>query len=201
MAAFTKRTLGATGLKVGPLGVAASYGAPAEAFEAAFEKGCNYFYLGSGRHKAGMSQAIRNLCRQGQRDKLVIAVQTYARFGFLTEWIFKRRLKSMGLKQADILILGLLCCQTQCHRVLCAGACETGPGNKGQRSVSVSGHVRTSAQAVPKDDRRRAVRPVSRPLQCRPSRCRRRNISPPSGRRPTGHDYLYRHPLGPAFKP
>jgi aryl-alcohol dehydrogenase-like predicted oxidoreductase len=58
-----ERTLGATGLKVGPLGVAASYGAPAEAFEAAFEKGCNYFYLGSGRHKAGMRRAIRNFCR------------------------------------------------------------------------------------------------------------------------------------------
>jgi len=65
MAAFTKRILGGNGLKVGPLGLAASYGAPAEAFEEAFEKGCNYFYLGSGRHKAGMRQAIRNLCRQG----------------------------------------------------------------------------------------------------------------------------------------
>jgi aryl-alcohol dehydrogenase-like predicted oxidoreductase len=87
--------------------VAASYGAPAEAFEAAFEKGCNYFYLGSGRHKSEMRRAIRNLCRQGQRDQLVVAVQTYARFGFLTEWFFKRNLRSMGLKQADILILGL----------------------------------------------------------------------------------------------
>lgn len=106
MTGFRERTLGATGLKVGPLGVAASYGAPAEAFETAFEKGCNYFYLGSGRHKAGMRRAIRNLCRQGNRDDLVVAVQTYARFGFLTEWIFKRRLRSMGLEQADILILG-----------------------------------------------------------------------------------------------
>jgi aryl-alcohol dehydrogenase-like predicted oxidoreductase len=106
MAAFTKRILGGTGLKVGPLGLAASYGAPAEAFEEAFEKGCNYFYLGSGRHKAGMRQAIRNLCRQGQRDRLVITIQTYARFGFLTEWFFKRNLRSMGLERADILILG-----------------------------------------------------------------------------------------------
>jgi hypothetical protein len=39
MAAFTKKILGRTGLKVGPLGLAASYGAPAEAFEEAFEKG------------------------------------------------------------------------------------------------------------------------------------------------------------------
>jgi aryl-alcohol dehydrogenase-like predicted oxidoreductase len=106
MAAFTKRVLGGTGLKVGPLGLAASYGAPAEAFEEAFEKGCNYFYLGSGRHRAGMRRAIRNLCRQGRRDKLVIAVQSYARFGYLMEWYLKRNLRSMGLEQADILVLG-----------------------------------------------------------------------------------------------
>ena len=106
MAGFTERTLGATGLKVGPLGVAASYGAPAEAFEAAFESGCNYFYLGSGRHRSGMRRAIRNLCRQGHRDNLVIAIQSYARFGFLMEWYLRRSLRSMGLEQADILILG-----------------------------------------------------------------------------------------------
>ena len=56
------RTLGRTGLKVGPLGVAASYGAPVEAFEEAFERGCNYFYWGSKR-RSGMRKAIMNLCR------------------------------------------------------------------------------------------------------------------------------------------
>ena len=106
MGDYRESIWGRTGLRVGRLGLAASYGAPAEAFEEAFEKGCNYFYLGSGRHKAGMRQAIRNLCRQGQRDRLVIAIQTYARFGFLTEWFFKRNLRSMGLERADILVLG-----------------------------------------------------------------------------------------------
>ena len=94
MTGFSKRKLGRTGLKVGPLGVAASYGAPAEAFEAAFEKGCNYFYLGSGRHRSGMRKAIRNLCRQGLRENLVIAIQSYARFGLVilfmtTQELFK----------------------------------------------------------------------------------------------------------------
>ncbi len=106
MAGFEKRPLGGTGLKVGPLGMAASYGAPAEAFEEAFDRGCNYFYLGGGRRKAGMKQAIRNICRQGLRDRLVIAIQSYARFGYLMEWVFKSRLRSMGLEQADILVLG-----------------------------------------------------------------------------------------------
>jgi hypothetical protein len=42
---FKKGTLGNTGLTVGRLGVAASYGAPASAIEEAFDRGCNYFYL------------------------------------------------------------------------------------------------------------------------------------------------------------
>jgi predicted aldo/keto reductase-like oxidoreductase len=106
MAVFNERTLGVTGLTVGPLGLAASYGAPAEAFEEAFERGCNYFYLGSGRHRAGMKQAVRNLCGKGRRDRMVIAIQSYARFGYLMEWFFRWNLRSMGLEQADILILG-----------------------------------------------------------------------------------------------
>ena len=103
---YKERILGRTVLRVGRLGMAASYGAPAEAFEEAFDRGCNYFYLGGGRRKAGMKQAIRNLCRQGQRDRLVIAIQSYARFGYLMEWVFKSRLRSMGLERADILVLG-----------------------------------------------------------------------------------------------
>ena len=103
---FTQSVLGRTGLRVGRLGMAASYGAPASAFEEAFEKGCNYFYLGSGRHRAGMKQAIVNLCRQGQRDKLVVAIHTYARSGLLTNFLFRKNLTSLGLDQADILILG-----------------------------------------------------------------------------------------------
>ncbi len=103
---FKKSILGKTGLSVGRLGVAASYGAPAEAFEEAFEKGCNYFYLGSGRHRAQMCQAIKNICSRGQRDKLVVAIHTYARYGFLTEHFFKKTLLSIGIDRADVLILG-----------------------------------------------------------------------------------------------
>ncbi len=103
---YKERILGRTGLKVGRLGMAASYGAPAEAFEEAFERGCNYFYLGGGRRKAGMKQAVRSICGGGQRDKLVIAIQSYARTGHLMERVFKSRLHSMGIERADILVLG-----------------------------------------------------------------------------------------------
>jgi aryl-alcohol dehydrogenase-like predicted oxidoreductase len=100
-----KRVLGKTGLEVGPLGVAAGYGAPASAFEAAFEKGCNYFYWGSKR-TSSMREAIRTICGQGKRDELVIVIQSYARSAFLMEAFFKKALKSLGLDDADILLLG-----------------------------------------------------------------------------------------------
>ena len=66
--------LGRTGLKAGRLGVASSYGAPAEAFEEAFDRGCNYFYWGSLR-KRGMAEAIRNICGRGRRNDLIIVIQ------------------------------------------------------------------------------------------------------------------------------
>ena len=103
---FKQTGLGETGLAVGRLGMAASYGAPAAAFEEAFEKGCNYFYLGSGRHRSGMKKAIRNLVAKGLRDRLVIAVQTYARFGVMTPLLFDRTLKRLGIEYADVMILG-----------------------------------------------------------------------------------------------
>lgn len=103
---FQKGILGRTGLDIGRLGLAASYGAPAEAFEEAFERGCNYFYIGSGRRRVGMRRAIRNIVGRGQRDRLVVAVQIYARLGILTEFAFYRTLRSMRLEYADILILG-----------------------------------------------------------------------------------------------
>jgi predicted aldo/keto reductase-like oxidoreductase len=105
MSSIKPRNLGRTGLKVGPLGVAASYGAPAEAFEEAFERGCNYFYWGSKR-KSGMRKAIMNLCGQGKREALVIVLQSYSRSAILMEAFLKKALRAVGLDQADILILG-----------------------------------------------------------------------------------------------
>lgn len=106
MTNFQTGTLGRTGLSVGRLGVAASYGAPAAAFEAAFERGCNYFSIGSGRRSGGMRRAIQNLRRQGRRDRLVIAVHTYARVGTFTAAALNYRLRSLGVDYADVLVLG-----------------------------------------------------------------------------------------------
>ena len=96
-------TLGGTGLSVGRMGVASGYGAPTEAFEEAFERGCNYFYWGSRRTDA-MAMAIRNL--SSRRDELVIVIQTYSRSARLMESFFQKGLKSLGLDRAEVMLLG-----------------------------------------------------------------------------------------------
>ena len=100
-----KRTLGRTGFQVGRLGIAASYGAPTEAFEEAFERGVNYFYWGSRRTPA-MGEAIRRLVSKGKRDEMVLVLQSYARYGGVLRSFFLKGLKSLGLDSADVLLLG-----------------------------------------------------------------------------------------------
>lgn len=104
MSLSTPTTLGQTGLSVGRLGLGAGYGAPAAAFEMAFERGCNYFYWTS--RKSGMRNAIRNICARGQRDRLVVALQSYARSATLMEMSLARALNNLGLDYADVFLLG-----------------------------------------------------------------------------------------------
>jgi aryl-alcohol dehydrogenase-like predicted oxidoreductase len=104
----SKVIFGKTGLQVGRLGISSSYGAPAEAFEEAFERGCNYFTWGTflkGPSKE-MKTAIRNIVQKGQRDNLILALYTYYHSHFLTELSIPNRIKQLGVDYADILILG-----------------------------------------------------------------------------------------------
>ncbi|MGB5985708.1 MAG: hypothetical protein WBG37_10415 [Desulfobacterales bacterium] len=98
-------TLGRTGLTVGRLGVACSYGAPAAAFEEAFDQGVNYFYWGSRRTRA-MARAIRNIIGRGERERLVIVIQSYSRSPLLMERFYGQALKTLDIDCADILLLG-----------------------------------------------------------------------------------------------
>ncbi len=100
--------LGRTGLQVGRLGISSSYGAPAAAFEEAFERGCNYFVLGTfmkGRSEE-MIQAIRNIVARGQRDKLVVCLMEYTHSPLIGKGHFHRGLKKLGLGFVDVLMLG-----------------------------------------------------------------------------------------------
>ena len=104
----TPVTLGRTGLTVGRLGISSSFGAPAAAYEEAFERGCNYFTWGTfirGRSGA-MRTAIRDLTAQGKCDNLVVAMLTYAHNAWLTEHFFVKGIKAAGLEYADVLLLG-----------------------------------------------------------------------------------------------
>jgi aryl-alcohol dehydrogenase-like predicted oxidoreductase len=104
MAEFAERVLGRTGLHVGRLGVAASYGVPAEAVERAFEQGVNYFYWGSVRKEA-FGEAIRHLAPQ--RDRFVLLIQSYSRAAGLIGWSVERGLRALRFDHADILLLGM----------------------------------------------------------------------------------------------
>ena len=100
--------LGRTGLRVGRLGVASGYWAPADAIETAFERGCNYFTWGTfirGR-SPHMAEAIRRIVANGQRDRLVLGMFSYAHQAFLTEKLLVRGLRAVGLERADVLLLG-----------------------------------------------------------------------------------------------
>jgi len=107
MVSFPSRVmLGRSGLSVGPLGVAGGYGVPEQPLLEAFERGVNYWYHGSLRGR-GMSSAIRTIRATGRRDRLVVVLQSYSRWGWLLERTFRSGLRSLGLDYADILLLGL----------------------------------------------------------------------------------------------
>src|SRR5690349_11155796 len=88
-----KRVWGRSGLHVGPIGLGSSYGAPCDAYEEAFERGCNYFYWGSFR-RDGMAQAIRKIAPT-KREQIVVALQSYTRLGFTLPWGVHRGLRSL----------------------------------------------------------------------------------------------------------
>ena len=105
---FSKINLGQTGLKAGKIGISSSYGAKAEVFEAAFERGFNYFTWGTfirGKSKE-MEIAMKNIIRNGQRDQLVISMFAYAHNAYINKTVFKRGLKRLGIDYADVLLLG-----------------------------------------------------------------------------------------------
>jgi hypothetical protein len=69
-----KGYIGQNRTHVGRLGISSSFGAPASAFEEAFERGCNYFTWGTfikGR-SSEMKNALRNITQKGLRDNLKV---------------------------------------------------------------------------------------------------------------------------------
>lgn len=106
MPAFPGRVvLGRTGITVGPLGVAGGYGIGADALRRAFDRGVTYFYHGS-RRVAGMRDAIRGLVAAGERERLVVVLQSYTRFPAMLERSLAAGLRQLGLDHCDVFLLG-----------------------------------------------------------------------------------------------
>jgi aryl-alcohol dehydrogenase-like predicted oxidoreductase len=101
----TTVALGRSGLSVGPLGVAGGYGVGAAALRRAFDRGVTYFYHGS-RRAPGMATAIRDLVAAGERDRLLVVLQSYTRLPALLERSVASGLRQLGLDHADVLLLG-----------------------------------------------------------------------------------------------
>lgn len=96
--------LGRTGLRVGRLALAAGYGIGPEGIELALERGQNLFYWGSLRRRAFGNELQRQI-RKG-RERLVIAVQSYARSAWMLVRSVESARKRLGTDGVEILILG-----------------------------------------------------------------------------------------------
>jgi aryl-alcohol dehydrogenase-like predicted oxidoreductase len=144
-----KIKLGKTDLYAGRLGIGAAFGAPADAIEAAFEEGCNYFYWGALRN-AKMATAIRNIVNKGKRSELIVVIQDFRRSRRGIEHSLMRGLKKLGLDNADVLLLGWYKNPPN-PKVL--DALEKLKEKQAFRYLGISGHKRTLFPELAKDPR------------------------------------------------
>lgn len=103
-----KRKLGSTGIEVARIGISSSFGAHADVFRAALDRGCNYFNWGTfikGRSSA-FKDFIRQLSREGKRQEVVIGLLSYSHSALLGDRFLKSALTQLGTDYVDGLILG-----------------------------------------------------------------------------------------------
>lgn len=103
-----KRVLGRSRLWCSRIGISSSFGAPAAAYEEAFERGCNYFTWGTfvkGR-SGELERALKGLFARGKREKIILAMPSYAHSGLLSRRFLMQGLKKLHTDYADVLILG-----------------------------------------------------------------------------------------------
>jgi predicted aldo/keto reductase-like oxidoreductase len=102
-----QKALGITGLLVGRLGLGSSLGGPVQLYREAFERGVNYFWWGAVKRYA-MRNAIREIVADGKRDKLVVALVTYARWRGSYTRSLERQLRKLNLDHCDVFLAGYM---------------------------------------------------------------------------------------------
>lgn len=139
-------TLGRTGLRVTPLGLAASYGVGEKDVERAFDRGLNYLYWGASR-RAHFGRAIRSIAGR-RRDELVLVVQTFTRAASLMRSSLEKALRATGTEYTDLLLLGWWNAAPP-RRILDAALALREAGKT--RHVMISCHHRPSVPALAAD--------------------------------------------------
>jgi aryl-alcohol dehydrogenase-like predicted oxidoreductase len=95
------RTLGRTGLRVHPLGVAGNYGIDADGIERGFhELGTNYFFATT--RMQPMVRAVKSIVATGHRDRLVLGTGFNVPFGFRVRPALESALKTFGVDCIDV---------------------------------------------------------------------------------------------------
>src|SRR5205823_5037169 len=99
----TTRSLGGTGLQVGPIGMASTFGKSRKDIEWAVDLGCNYLVI-KPKRQPGFSDALRRYARNG-RDKLVVAMEMAPRWSLTMRLSVELTMMRMGLEHIDCLML------------------------------------------------------------------------------------------------
>ena len=103
-----QRALGRTGIVTGRVGISSSFGADCSVFEAALERGCNYFNWGTfirGRSRE-FRKFMRVLAENGKRDKAVLGLICYSHSVILGNRAVDSALRQLHTDYIDTLILG-----------------------------------------------------------------------------------------------
>jgi len=103
-----QRSLGQTGITIGRIGISSSYGADCAVFEAALERGCNYFNWGTfirGRSKE-FRKFMQLIAENGKRDKIVLGLICYSHSVILGSRAVRSALFPLRTDYIDTIILG-----------------------------------------------------------------------------------------------
>lgn len=94
---------GATGLVTSRLAIASSYGVGEADVERAFDRGIRFFFWGAIR-RPSFGRGVRNLAARS-RERMVVAIQSYDRTGFLGRTFVESALRRLGIDRVDLLVL------------------------------------------------------------------------------------------------